>query len=126
LKLTLLISSALLSVSCAGWVPFVWADYGDRTGFTESQWANAEANVGDLERWSVGVGFAYGGWLPGLMQEQAIILPPIPAPKPPAPAPVDAEGAATAIGRWPWYTALSLFLAIGLVAWLVYRKRKKL
>jgi hypothetical protein len=55
----------LLLASCTGWVPFIWADYGDRTGFTESQWANTEADVGDLEEWSVGVGFAYGGFPSG-------------------------------------------------------------
>ncbi len=46
----------------------LWGSYGQGDGFTESQWADTDANVGDLDRWSVGVGFAYGGWLPGLMR----------------------------------------------------------
>ncbi len=68
-RLLLLASSLVLLSSCAesGWVPFLWADYGRGDGFTEGLWQKPDADVGDLDRWSAGIGFAYGGGLPGLM-----------------------------------------------------------
>jgi hypothetical protein len=100
----------LLLASCTGWVPFIWADYGDRTGFTESQWANTEADVGDLEEWSVGVGFAYGGFLPGLVE-------PRPAPlvlTPPEPEPVQEEEEPTAKWWANWFSNLGPWAIVGL------------
>ncbi len=133
-KLDLLLGVLVLAVlvsSCQGWIPFFHIDYGKSDGFTESQWQNTAADVGDLDQWGVGVGFAYGGWLPGLME------PRFPSPigaglqpghidvhhvgdQPPANHSREIEAA----GKWPWWTWLGLVLALGVVAVIVWQVRK--
>ena len=122
----------LLAGGCTGWVPMFWVDYGEGEGLGAEQAVHRDLGTQDLDNWSVGFAFAYGGNLPGLMNE----------PRQPTTGPtalerhlledeahpkndMDEVGIATAIGKWPWYTALFLFLAAAVVGGiLLYRRRK--
>lgn len=117
----------LVLTGCQGWVPFFWGSTGKNEGFTESQWANTEADVGDLERWEVGIGFAYGGWLPGLVESR---FPPVPLRHPDEHEhPIvtdDFEGEVEALGKWPWFAWASLAcLGIGALAFIVWWRKRR-
>ncbi len=135
LSLASLLLAGLLA-GCTGWVPFFHADYGRGDGFTESQWQNNMADVGDLDRWSAGIGFAYGGFLPGLVEPRppAIYMQPSAVvPAKPDPGPHGDPEPTTHDEVWhfldwfgklgPWALGAFCCLVIGL-AWM-FRDRIK-
>ncbi len=118
---------AILSLAgCTGWVPFLWAGYGESEGLGADLSGHRDLGTEDLERQWIGFGVAYGGWLPGLMEPR---FPPASEPRRPG-QPGDPDGHDEMwhfldwfadLGPWPLLVLCALVLGLA----VLFRERIK-